>query len=204
MFFRWDCLLVIIMLIFSLECWEGVSMAIVPISHDREFESRAGLSELCRVIQLVICDQGLESSSTIYIIIFSHQKNAKLITFNWAATKHVMSLPHNPQCCHFDSCVRPDYLAPLNRPPKNISFFKPPLSSPFLPFERLELELGPTWKTKCSSVRLMVPVSSSSESVGVDARWVLQRLGLWLELLPLSLLVISASLRSQLTRFNSV
>jgi len=26
-------------------------MAIVPISHDREFECRAGASELCRVIE---------------------------------------------------------------------------------------------------------------------------------------------------------
>ena len=47
-------------------------MAIVPISHDREFECRAGASELCRVIELVICDRAPESSSTI--LIFFHTK----------------------------------------------------------------------------------------------------------------------------------
>jgi len=45
-------------------------MAIVPISHDREFECRAGASELCRVIELVICDRAPEST----ILIFFHTK----------------------------------------------------------------------------------------------------------------------------------
>ena len=56
-------------------------MAIVPISHDREFECRAGASELCLVIQLVIYDRGPESD----------RNKANLLTFEWAATERVMT-----------------------------------------------------------------------------------------------------------------
>jgi len=52
------------------------------MSHDREFECRAGASELCLVIQLVIYDRGPESD----------RDKANLLTFEWAATKRVMTI----------------------------------------------------------------------------------------------------------------
>ena len=52
------------------------------MSHDREFECRAGASDLCLVIQLVIYDRGPGSD----------RNKANLLTFEWAATERVMTI----------------------------------------------------------------------------------------------------------------
>ena len=125
------------------------------MSHDREFECRAGASELCLVIQFIY-DRGPESD----------RKKANLLTFEWAATKRVMTISTTLSTA-ISILVFGLVAFLLWVACKRVSaslIISHPLLSPILPFERLELELWLTWMTKCSSAQLMVPISSSSES----------------------------------------